>query len=138
MIEISAKDLQRKVASMHQNRQALYDKVFERCVKGKLQHAAKQGIPFCVANIRTYIPGFPAFDAMSCTFHIRDALLHRGFHVQIMCPNNLLISWLTTNNGHNRKTKKLLSSSESQEDSTAPFNFAAFKKPNGKKVMFIQ
>jgi hypothetical protein len=136
MIKISAKELQSKVASMHTKRHVLYDKVFERCVKGKLQYAAKQGIPFCVANIQMFMPGFPAFDPVSCTLHIRDALLRKGFHVQIMSPhNNLLISWLTTNNAKHENTRLLPSS---KDMAAAPFDFAAFQKPNGKKVMFIQ
>jgi hypothetical protein len=134
MIEICAKDLQKKVASIQTSRYSLYDKVFDRCIKGKLQVAANQGIPFCVANIQAFMPGFPAFDPMSCTVHIRNALMRKGFHVQILPPNNMLISWLTTR-------KQLLlppAVAPAADDAPPPYNFTAFKKPNGKRVMFIQ
>ncbi len=140
MIQISAKDLQRKVASVHSKRHQLYDMVFDRCVKGKLQFAAKHGLPFCIANIQAYMPGFPAFDPMSCTMHIREALMRKGFHVQVMPPNHLLISWLTTQSQSNKRVAALASASHYDavmDNDTSPYDFNAFKKPNGKNVMFI-
>lgn len=106
--------------------------VYERCVKGKLQCAAKQGVPFCVANIQRYLPGLPAFDTLLCSMHIKDELVRNGFHVQVMPPNNLLISWLSSSSPKSKSTH-----AKTHMIADVPFDYTAFKKPNGKKVMFL-
>lgn len=135
---LSARDMQAKVARVQCKRQKVYEMVYERCVKGKLHDAARQGIPFCMANIQSYMPGLPAFNALSCSMHIRDALVDKGFHVQLLPPNNLLISWIMTSLPQSQQQQRITNGgSGGDEVAEVPFDYAAFKKPNGKKVMFI-
>ncbi len=132
------KDLQDHVSRAERRKTDVYRKVFERCVVPKMRIAASKGIPFCMVKIRAFVPGLPAFDRLACMIHASGVLRTEGFGTQIVGPDAMVIDWpRETRSPPPAPPPPRLADGGESADMMLLNHHPEFRKPNGKRVLFL-